>query len=214
MLELKYTFFDKLCLQFDQALKTIVPTPHLLVRTNPAVAKHEAPLTEQEKKQVAALMRVNHVGEICAQALYKGQALTATSPEVRTQLQHAAVEEMDHLVWCIERLDQINGRTSYLLVFWYTGAFILGALTGSLGDRWSLGFVAETEHQVSEHLQRHLAKLPACDDKTRAILMTMQVEEAQHADLATATGGQTLPKPMQLLMQLAARFMTTTAYYL
>jgi ubiquinone biosynthesis monooxygenase Coq7 len=205
---------DKLCLHFDKALKTLAPNPHKKAhRPHGAATLLEADLTEAEKKQAARLMRVNHVGEVCAQALYRGQALTAQLPTVREQMNAASNEEQDHLHWCQERIIQLDGHTSYLNPLFYAGAFALGALAGKMGDKWSLGFVAETEGQVSEHLKEHLEKLPPQDQKTRLILQKMLKEEAQHAQTALEAGGAELPLPIKKSMRFAAKCMTSSAYY-
>jgi ubiquinone biosynthesis monooxygenase Coq7 len=159
-------------------------------------------------------MRVNHAGEVSAQALYQGQGLTARDPAVREAMAEAADEEVDHLAWCEERLDELRSHTSYLNPFWYLGSFSIGACAGLCGDRWSLGFVAETERQVVRHLESHLQQLPAADERSRRILAQMQEDEARHATTALEAGGAELPRPIRSLMQLCSRVMTTTAYYL
>jgi ubiquinone biosynthesis monooxygenase Coq7 len=159
-------------------------------------------------------MRVNHAGEISAQALYQGQALTARLPTVRGKMEQAAVEENDHLAWTAERIRELGTHTSVLAPFWYAGSFAIGALAGIAGDKWSLGFVAETEHQVIRHLDAHLARLPEQDAKSRAILELMRTDEARHATTALAAGGATLPEPVRRLMALSSKVMTTTAYWL
>lgn len=209
-----YSSVDKFCLQLDGALKTLVPSAQLAARTNPAAEIVEATLTATEKRQAAALMRVNHVGEVCAQALYQGQILTATSPKTREKLQKAAAEELDHLVWCAQRITELDGHHSYLNLLWFAGSYALGAMAGAMGDRWSLGFLADTEQQVTEHLQTHLVKLPVHDYKTRAILEQMTVEEAEHATMAIAAGGTPLPLLARYVMRFTAKIMTTTAYYI
>lgn len=168
-------------------------------------------LSAQEKKQVAALMRVNHTGEICAQALYSGQALATKNDSLRQHLAAAGAEEVDHLAWTEERLSQLDVRGSLLNPLWYAGAFAIGYGAARLGDDWSLGFVAETEQQVEAHLQSHLGRLPAQDATSRAILQKMQAEEARHRGEAVALGARVLPAPIKLAMRLAAKVMTTTA---
>ena len=158
-------------------------------------------------------MRVNHVGEVCAQALYQSQALASRSPELRLHFEHAAQEELDHLAWTRVRIRELGGRVSALTPLWYGGAFAIGSLAGLAGDRISLGFVVETERQVEQHLVGHLSRLPAEDTASRAIVAQMQIEEARHADEATAAGAQILPAPVKAVMRLAARAMTTTAHY-
>jgi len=165
-----------------------------------------------EKQHVAGLMRVDHAGEVCAQALYQGQAFTAKLPDIRAKMEEAAEEEMDHLAWCQGRLNELNSHTSYLNPFWYGGSFILGALAGLAGDKWSLGFVAETERQVERHLEDHLGQLPLKDEKSRAILEQMKEDEAQHSTVAMEMGAATLPEPVQWLMGKMSKIMTTLAY--
>ena len=157
-------------------------------------------------------MRVNHAGEVCAQALYQGQALTARRDETRQQMEQAAEEENDHLVWCRHRIHELGGHTSLLNPLWYTGSLALGAFSGLLGDKWSLGFLAETEHQVVSHLEGHLQRLPEGDEKSRAILEQMKVDEGEHRATALNAGGSELPESVKKLMSLASKVMTTTAY--
>lgn len=164
------------------------------------------------RAEAAALMRVNHVGEVCAQALYQGQALTARDPDNRSALEHAALEEQDHLVWSAERIEELGGRASLLNPLWYGGALALGAAAGMCGDRWSLAFLAETEHQVEEHLSGHLQRLPAEDRRTRAVIRGMRDDEARHRDSALALGAAELPEPVKLGMRAMAKVMTTIAY--
>jgi ubiquinone biosynthesis monooxygenase Coq7 len=160
----------------------------------------------------AALMRVNHAGEVAAQALYQGQGMTARDPAVRDAMQQAAREEIDHLVWCRQRVEQLGSRTSYLNPVWYLGSFSLGALAGALGDKWSLGFLAETEHQVVRHLDTHLERLPEIDMKSAAILRQMRQDELRHATTAVESGAAELPGPVKRMMRLCSRVMTGTAY--
>ena len=169
-------------------------------------------LSDAERARAAALMRVNHVGEICAQALYQGQALTARDPAARAALEQAAREEQDHLVWSAERIRELGGRPSLLNPAWYAGAFAMGALAGALGDRWNLAFLAETEHQVEEHLSGHLEALPAEDRRTRAVVEAMRADEARHRSSALELGAAELPGPVKLAMRLASKVMTTVAY--
>ena len=209
-----YSFFDKLCLQFDQSLKVlsgeVIPTG----RVNPATVVEEGDLDAQQAEQAAALMRVNHVGEVCAQALYQGQALTARNETVRIEMQQAAQEENDHLLWCAQRLTELHSRPSYLNPLWYTGSFMLGAVAGLAGDRWSLGFVVETERQVEAHLASHLQQLPEPDYKSRAIVAQMKIDEAKHAATAQANGAKNLPQWVRVLMRTKAKIMTITAYWI
>jgi ubiquinone biosynthesis monooxygenase Coq7 len=181
------------------------PTPG-----NPA----PAPADSGHRRHVAGLMRVNHAGEIAAQGLYQGQAITARSPATREALRHAAAEEGDHLAWCRDRLDELGSRPSLLNPLWYAGSVAIGALAGLCGDRTSLGFMAETEKQVEGHLADHLARLPADDARSRAIIEQMQADEVGHGRAAIAAGGGTLPDPVPRLMRLTARFMTGTAYWI
>ena len=181
-------------------------------RRSPAQEVPEAALDERSRAHAAALMRVNHVGEVCAQALYQGQALTARDPDARATLEQAAREEEDHLVWSMERIRQLGGRTSLLNPVWYLGAFTTGVLAGAFGDRWSLGFLAETERQVEEHLSGHLERLPAEDRRTRELVDAMRADEARHRDSALRLGGVELPGPAKLAMRVAAKVMTTVAY--
>ena len=197
----------------DTALRAIFTQPHAS-RGCPTVPELPTELSAAEKKQSAALMRVNHVGEVCAQALYTAQALATDDPALRQHLSQAAQEETDHLAWTRQRLDELGGRTSLLNPLWYAGAFGLGLVTGKLGgDRVSLGFVVETERQVEAHLQSHLARLPAGDHASRAIVAQMQQDEARHGAEAQQAGGIPLPGPLRLLMRGAGKVMTGTAHY-
>jgi ubiquinone biosynthesis monooxygenase Coq7 len=202
---------DAFIAQFDRALRTV--TGHAsAARPSPAQAIPEAELDRQGRAQAAALMRVNHVGEVCAQALYQGQALTARNPRARSVLEHAAREEEDHLAWSAERIRELDGRTSLLNPLWYAGAFAIGACAGAAGDRWNLGFLAETERQVEEHLSGHLHKLPPEDARTRTLVEAMRADEAKHRDTAMGLGAAELPSPVKLAMRLASRVMTKIAY--
>lgn len=171
-------------------------------------------MEESETRVSARLMRVNHAGEVAAQALYQGQALTAREPRVATAMRTAAAEEMDHLAWCEQRIRELNGRTSVLNPLWYAGSFAIGALAGALGDKTSLGFVAETEKQVEAHLRGHLDRLPAADHRSRAIVDRMTHDEVNHGAQATELGGSTLPLPLRLAMRLTSRLMTTGSHWL
>lgn len=182
-------------------------------RASPAAAV-ESPLSEEDRRRSAALMRVNHAGEIAAQALYHGQALAARSEETRAWLLQAAREESDHLAWCQKRLEELGSRTSRLNPLWYAGSFAIGALAAAFGDRASLGFVAETERQVEGHLDEHLRRLPAADERSRLILREMRADESRHGSSARAGGAASLPAPVRALMKQAARIMTGTAYWL
>jgi ubiquinone biosynthesis monooxygenase Coq7 len=172
----------------------------------------EEDLSEAERDHIGRLMRINHTGEVCAQALYQGQALTARLAAVRDSMERAAAEENDHLDWCEARIHELGGRTSYLNPLWYAGSFMLGATAGLAGDRWSLGFVAETEHQVEDHLDDHLGQVPQVDQRTRAILEQMKSDEINHATKAIEAGGASLPAPVRFAMKMMSRVMTTTVY--
>lgn len=196
----------------DGALRTLFATPRAL-RACPTVPADDTVLSSADKRKAAALMRVNHVGEVCAQALYSAQSLTTRDPALKRQFEQAAREETDHLAWTQGRLDELGAHPSLLNPFWYAGAFGLGLLAGRLGDRASLGFLVETERQVEAHLQSHLELLPAGDHASRAIVSQMKQDEAAHAAQALQAGGMELPAPVRGLMKAAARVMTGTAYY-
>lgn len=203
---------DRLLGAADSALKTLFAKPHA-ARPCPVVPGDETRLAENEKRHAAALMRVNHVGEVCAQALYTAQALATSDPALRRHFQKAAEEETDHLAWTADRLAELDARPSLLNPLWYAGAFGLGLVAGRLGDRISLGFVVETERQVEAHLQGHLDRLPAGDHASRAIVVQMKEDEAEHAAQALQAGAIELPAPAKALMRAAAKVMTTTAHY-
>ncbi len=209
----KRSLMDEWVNLFDAGLRTLTGQYANATRENPAKSLAESELTPAQARQVAGLMRVNHTGEICAQALYSGQALTAQLKDVRTQMQQASAEEEDHLNWCRQRLTELNSHTSYLDPFWYVSSLLIGAFAGWMGDHWSLGFVMATEQQVIAHLQQHLEKLPQQDDKTQAILTQMQHDEAEHAAMASNAGARELPKPIQRLMGVTSKLMTTTSYW-
>jgi ubiquinone biosynthesis monooxygenase Coq7 len=196
----------------DSALRTLFATPHASQASPGLRASGDDNLGEAEKREAAALMRVNHVGEVCAQALYTAQALTTPSRALRAHFTKACVEETDHLAWTAQRLQDLGARPSLLNPLWYAGAFGLGLLAGRLGDAWSLGFVVETERQVSAHLQSHLKKLPAQDLASRAIVTQMHHDELRHADDAQSAGAAELPRPVKELMRAAAKVMTTVAH--
>lgn len=204
---------DALLSAADGALRTLFAKPRAL-RACPTVPGDETTLTERDKRKAAALMRVNHVGEVCAQALYAAQALTTRDPALKTHFAHAAREETDHLAWTQARLDELGARPSLLNPLWYAGAFGVGLIAGRLGDRASLGFLVETERQVEAHLQSHLERLPAGDHASRAIVAQMKEDEAAHAQLALQAGGVALPAPVRGLMKAASKIMTTTARYI
>ncbi|MEZ5585322.1 MAG: 2-polyprenyl-3-methyl-6-methoxy-1,4-benzoquinone monooxygenase [Candidatus Competibacteraceae bacterium] len=211
----RYTPIDYALMQVDQAVCTLFGRPSTTGRSNPATTNEPASdLTTAERQQSARLMRVNHTGEVCAQALYQGQAATARQATVKQQLLQAAAEENDHLDWCETRLHELGSRTSVLNPLFYAGSFLIGAINGRLGDRWNLGFLAETEHQVVRHLDEHLQRLPAQDHKSQAILETMKTDEDRHASMALDAGGIDLPSPVRLLMRTAAKVMTRTTYWI
>jgi ubiquinone biosynthesis monooxygenase Coq7 len=208
------TGLDLLLAEADRALRTLVAGAQAN-RPNPAgPALEPEVLTEEQRRNCAGLMRVNHSGEVSAQALYQGQALTARNPHVREHLLQAAEEEGDHLAWCNARLQELDSRTSLLNPLWYAGSFTIGALAGALGDRVSLGFVAETERQVEGHLDEHLQRLPAEDQRSRRIIEQMKADEVRHGAAALAAGGQALPMPVQRLMRLTSKVLTRTAYWI
>ncbi|MDH5515366.1 MAG: 2-polyprenyl-3-methyl-6-methoxy-1,4-benzoquinone monooxygenase [Gammaproteobacteria bacterium] len=208
----KQSFLDEVIGQADQALRTVFGEPTGSGRPDPARAREDGELTAAGKARSLNLMRVNHAGEVCAQALYQGQALTARQDETRRQMAQAAEEENDHLLWCRHRIHELGGHTSLLNPLWYSGSLAIGAATGLLGDKWSLGFLAETEQQVVRHLEDHLQRLPENDGKSRAILEQMKIDEGEHRTTALNAGGVELPDPVKRLMTLASRVMTTTAY--
>ena len=184
------------------------------VRPHPDENIQETDLSAEEKRHALGLMRINHCGEVCAQALYNGQSLTAKNPQIVEALQQASKEETEHLAWCEKRIHALGGHTSLLNPLWYAGSFTLGAIAGAIGDKWNLGFLAETEHQVGAHLDKHLHELPANDEKSRAILEQMKTDEAQHADTAINLGGAELPAPVKAAMKQMSKVMTSTTYYL
>jgi ubiquinone biosynthesis monooxygenase Coq7 len=205
---------DRLIIEFDKGLKTLAANAHS-VRPHPDKnITQTTELSADEKRHAAALMRINHCGEVCAQALYNGQALTAKNPQTVSALEQASKEETEHLAWCEKRIHELGGRTSLFNPIWYAGSFTLGAIAGALGDKWNLGFLAETERQVGAHLNRHLDELPAADEKSRAILEQMKTDEAEHAATAIHLGGAELPAPVKAAMQGMSKVMTSTTYHL
>ncbi len=210
----QFSFFDRLCNVADSALKTTVGIYDTETRVSPAASIDESNMSETEQKHAASLMRINHTGEVCAQALYQGQALTAKLPNIRQEMEQAAQEEVDHLAWCSQRINELDSRESLLNPIWYASSFAIGAVAGLAGDKWSLGFVAETEHQVGKHLESHLEKLPKQDNKSRAILKQMHQEELQHAENAINHGAAQLPKPIKTAMGLMSKVMTKSVYHL
>lgn len=206
-----FTPLDRLLSGLQRALDTVAGTP---VAARPAPGEREPmpELGERERRHAAGLMRVDHTGEVCAQALYDGQAALARDAATRSHLEAAAAEETDHLAWCAQRLAELDAKPSLFNPAWYAGSFAFGALAALAGDRWSLGFVVETERQVEAHLGEHLQRLPAIDTRSRAILATMQADEVRHADNAQARGGIPLPPPIPTLMRVASNVMKAVAY--
>lgn len=203
--------FDRLLIDAQNALETVAGAPHA-VRANPGANEADVVLDDAERRHAAGLMRINHVGEVCAQALYIGQAAVARDPKTRAHLQAAAQEETDHLVWCADRLRELGSRPSLLNPVWYAGSYAIGLLAGLRGDGWNLGFVVETERQVEAHLEEHLQTLPAADVRSRAILSVMKADEARHAEHAEASGARMLPQPVPKLMAAASKLMKAVAY--
>jgi len=202
---------DRAIVEFDRALRTVAGA-HSARRASPADAVPEAQLDDAQREHAAALMRVNHVGEVCAQALYQGQALTARNDSVKASLQQAAQEEEDHLAWSAERIRELGGRASLLNPLWYAGALGMGMAAGALGDRWNLAFLAETERQVEDHLGGHLTRLAPQDARTRSVVEAMRADEARHRETAVALGAAELPQPAKLAMRALAKVMTSIAY--
>ena len=213
MHERQLTPLDRLLASANNALRTVAAPAGRSARPNPAEHIIDAELDDRQKAHAAGLMRVNHAGEVCAQALYQGHAAVARDKTIEAQIQEAADEEFDHLAWCEERIHELGENVSKLSPFWYAGAFAIGAASGILGDKWSLGFIAETEKQVCAHLDSHLEALPAEDAKSRAIVEQMRDEEEEHGDHAIEAGAAELPAPVKRLMQLTAKVMTKTAYW-
>jgi len=208
-----YSPFDQLIMNADTALRTLFGKPVTTHREYPAHNVSDADFSEHEKKRIAGLMRVNHCGEVSAQALYQGQALTSKNKEIKEKLRQAALEENDHLLWTKNRLNELDSHTSLLNPLWYGGSFAIGAFAGAIGDKWNLGFLAETEHQVVKHLESHLDKLPGGDLRSRAILEQMKTDELKHATTAIEHGAAELPPPVKTLMAAMSKVMTGTAYY-
>lgn len=206
---------DRLIIEFDKGLKTLTANAHS-IRPHPdqKISQATDELTSEEKRHAASLMRINHCGEVCAQALYNGQALTAKNPETVKALEQASKEETEHLAWCEKRIQELGGHTSFLNPIWYASSFTLGAIAGALGDKWNLGFLAETERQVGKHLNHHLETLPSNDAKSRAILEQMKIDEAEHAETAVHLGAAELPSPIKAAMQGMSKVMTKTTYHL
>jgi ubiquinone biosynthesis monooxygenase Coq7 len=205
------TPLDRLLIDAQNALDTVFGAP-AAERPNPSAGEPEVVLDDAERRHAAGLMRINHVGEVCAQALYVGQAAVARDEATRRHLLEAAQEETDHLAWCAQRLDELDSRPSLLNPLWYAGSYAIGVLAGLRGDGWNLGFVVETERQVEAHLDEHLQTLPAADARSRSILHTMKADEARHAENAQAQGARVLPPPVPTVMAMASNLMKTIAY--
>ncbi|MGV6809805.1 MAG: 2-polyprenyl-3-methyl-6-methoxy-1,4-benzoquinone monooxygenase [bacterium] len=215
----KLSLLDRFLTEIDQSLRTVHTTPPTTNRTNPADSLNpnqtDAHLSESDKQLSSRLMRVNHAGEVAAQGLYRGQALTAKSETIRDQMAESAKEENDHLAWCKQRIGQLGSHTSYFGAFWYWGSFSVGAGAGLLGDQWSLGFVKETEAQVVRHLEQHIERLPSGDTASLAILQQMKIDEQHHGEKAAKAGAAPLPFVVrQVFMPLQSKVMTQTAYWL
>lgn len=205
------TPLDRFLADTQRALDTVFGAP-AAERANPADGVAQIELDDEERRHAAGLMRINHVGEVCAQALYTGQAAVARDPATRAHLMEAAQEETDHLAWCADRLRELDSRPSLLNPLWYAGSFAIGALAGLRGDGWNLGFVVETERQVEAHIDEHLDSLPVADARSRAILEVMKADEARHADHAEAAGARILPPPLPDVMAAASKLMKAVAY--
>lgn len=212
MRQRRLTFIDRLITEADSVLRTVTNAGHTAARPSPSDGHKDSDLSEQERRHVAGLMRVNHTGEVCAQALYQGQALTAKLPTVREEMQQAAAEEVDHLVWCEQRLKELDSRPSVLNPAWYGLSFALGAVAGAIGDKVSLGFVAATEERVCNHLRDHLKSLPEDDRKSRLIVQKMLEDEQRHGDKALEAGGTDFPKPVKDAMTVVSKVMTKSSY--
>lgn len=210
-----YSPLDHLVMGVDVGVRTLLGQPKITERPNPAGKQaDDIELSEAERNLAGRLMRINHAGEVAAQGLYQGQALTAKLPQVRQKMERAALEENDHLDWCETRAKELGTHVSYLNPVWYAGSVAIGALAGIAGDKWSLGFVAETEHQVVKHLDEHLQRLPEQDAKSRAILEQMKEDEGHHATVALEAGGAELPYPIKKLMSMTSKIMTRTAFWI
>lgn len=209
----KLSLSDKICLGLDQAVKSVFGKPLTTNRKNPALNETECTLTQAERKHSAALMRINHTGEVCAQALYHAQSLVSRRKDIKEKMQHAAIEEGDHLAWCHRRLTELASHTSYLNPVWYAGSFVIGLSAGLIGDKWNLGFLAETENQVVQHLENHLKLLPSDDIKSHKIIMQMRSDEAAHRDDAFHAGAAELPEFIKKLMQFSSKVMVKVTYW-
>jgi len=210
---MRHNTLDKIICEFDTGLRTLLAKPHSL-RPHPDAHIEESVLSDADKKHAAALMRINHTGEVCAQALYSGQALTARTAATSNTMQQAAREETEHLAWCESRIQALGGHTSLLNPLFYAGSFAIGAIAGALGDKWSLGFLEETEKQVGDHLNSHLNQLPVADEKSRNIVEQMRIDEAKHANDAKHLGAAELPTPIKFCMKQMSKVMTATTYHI
>lgn len=208
-----YSIFDQLCLGVDQAVRALSNNAKTTGEPYPAKHVDELPLSDEQRQHSAALMRINHAGEICAQALYHGQGVVSHSDEIQQKMQQAAIEEGDHLEWCKQRLDELGSHTSHLNPLWYAGSFCIGVMAGVLGDKWSLGFVVETERQVIKHLDGHLEELPKQDQRSYKILERMEKDESKHRDEAIEAGAKELPGILKKVMTLTSKIMVKTAYW-
>ena len=212
MRQRRLSLLDRLITEADSVLRTVTNSGHTAARPSPSDGHADSELSEKERRHVSGLMRVNHTGEVCAQALYQGQALTAKLPTVRKEMQHAAAEEVDHLVWCEQRLRELDSQPSLLNPAWYGLSFALGAVAGAIGDKVSLGFVAATEERVCSHLRDHLKSLPEDDRKSRLIVQKMLEDEQRHGDKALEAGGTDLPQPVKDAMTAVSKVMTKSSY--
>jgi ubiquinone biosynthesis monooxygenase Coq7 len=210
----QYSLFDKLCIGLDQALRTLTDHAHTSGQLYPATKVTDESMSDAQRKHSAGLMRINHAGEVCAQALYHGQAVASRASDVQEKMEQAALEEGDHLNWCKKRLDELGSHTSYLNPLWYAGSFCIGMAAGMIGDKWSLGFVVETERQVIKHLSGHMNILPTQDQRSYKILERMESDEARHRDEALQAGAQELPGAVKSVMALTSKMMVKTSYYL
>ncbi len=210
-----YSFLDRVIIEVEKAVRTVYARPTGSSRHNPAQSITEQTyLSDTERHLSRRLMRVNHAGEVSAQGLYQGQALTARKQSIRKKMKKSAKDENDHLLWCDQRIEELGSHKSYLNPLWYMGSYAIGAIAGLAGDRWSLGFVKETEHQVVRHLEDHIEQLPPSDLKSQAILERMLTDEAHHAHVASSAGAAELPAPIKKLMTLASKVMTRTAFWI
>lgn len=210
---IRMDFIDRIIFSVDNSLRTLLVRPEA-GRPSPSASQTKTPLAAEDRLTAARLMRVNHSGEVAAQALYQGQALTARTAEARALLLEAAKEEQDHLAWCDSRLDALNGKKSLLNPLWYAGSFALGVASGALGDKWNMAFLAETERQVEGHLAGHLDRLPAQDTQSRAVVEQMRADEARHAQTAVDHGAADMPEVIRRAMQFGSKVMTTTSYWI